>query len=214
MDSLFRVVHAQVSQVLPHTDLSIGLYEAATDQVAYPLWSEDKEVEERGLAPVANDLAGYVLRTRQPLTLTEDLAGQAAILGIDLPDPAPLSWMGAPLLAGENLLGIIAVQDRRQESRFTEDDSALLATIASQVATAIQNNRLLEETQRTARRERLIHEITSKMRRSPDMRSILDTTAREVGRALNASRATVRLGEKPAGAPASLGQAPDEEPDR
>jgi GAF domain-containing protein len=214
MDSLFRVVHAQVAQVLPHTDLSIGLYEGATDQVAYPLWSEDQEVEERGLAPVGNDLAGYVLRTRQPLTLTEDLAGQAAILGIDLTDPAPLSWMGAPLLAGDSLLGIIAVQDRRQEGRFTEDDSALLATIASQVATAIQNNRLLEETQRTARRERLIHEITSKMRRSPDMRSILDTTAREVGRALNASRATVRLGEKPPGAPASPGQAPDEEADR
>jgi GAF domain-containing protein len=76
------------------------------------------------------------------------------------------------------------------------------------VATAIQNNRLLEETQRTARRERLIHEITSKMRRSPDMRSILDTTAREVGRALNASRATVRLGEKPAGEPPSIGEPP------
>ncbi|MBF8255788.1 MAG: hypothetical protein HW375_695, partial [Anaerolineales bacterium] len=187
LDSLFRVVHAQMAQVLPQTDLAIGLYDPATDQVAYPFWSEDNEVSERRLAPVGNDMAAYVLRTRQPLTLTEDLAGQAAIFGIDLPDRPPLSWMGAPLMAGESLLGIIAVQDRRQEARFTEDDSSLLATISSQVATAIQNNRLLEETQRTARRERLIHEITSKMRRSPDMRSILDTTAREVGRALNAS---------------------------
>jgi len=215
LDSLFRVVHAQMSQVLPQTDLAIGLYDPATDQVAYPFWSEDNEVSERRLAPVGNDMAAYVLRTRQPLTLTEDLAGQAAIFGIDLPDRPPLSWMGAPLLAGESLLGLIAVQDRRQEARFTEDDSALLATISSQVATAIQNNRLLEETQRTARRERLIHEITSKMRRSPDMRSILDTTAREVGRALNASRATVRLGEKPPAERPSLGEsrpAPDEEP--
>jgi GAF domain-containing protein len=208
LDSLFRVVHAQMSQVLPQTDLAIGLYDPATDQLAYPFWAEESEVSERKLAPVGNDMAGYVLRTRQPLTLTEDLAGQAAIFGIDLPERPPLSWMGAPLLAGENLLGIIAVQDQRQEARFTEDDSALLATIASQVATAIQNNRLLEETQRTARRERLIHEITSKMRRSPDMRSILDTTAREVGRALNASRATVRLGEKPAGEPPSIGEPP------
>lgn len=209
LDSLFRVVHAQISQVLPQTDLAIGLYEPATDQVAYPFWAQDGEVEERGLAPVTNDLAAYVLRTRQPLTLTDDLAGQSAILGIDLPEPAPLSWMGTPLLAGESLLGIIWVLDNRQEGRFTEDDSALLATIASQVATAIQNNRLLDETQRTARRERLIHEITSKMRRSPDMRSILDTTAREVGRALNASRATVRLGEKPPAAAPSLGEAED-----
>jgi GAF domain-containing protein len=206
LDSLFRVVHAQMAQVLPQTDLAIGLYEPATDQVAYPLWTEDSEVSERSFAPVGNDMAGYVLRTRQPLTLTEDLAGQAALFGIDLPDRPPLSWMGVPLLAGDTLLGLIAVQDRRQEGRFSDDDAALLATIASQVATAIQNNRLLEETQRTARRERLIHEITSKMRRSPDMRSILDTTAREVGRALNVSRTTVRLGQKPASEPPSLGE--------
>jgi GAF domain-containing protein len=214
LDSLFRVVQTQMSQVLPQTDLAIGLYDPATDQLAYPLWAEDDEVSERELAPVGNDMAGYVVRTRQPLTLTEDLAGQAAIFGLDLPDRPPLSWMGAPLLAGESLLGLIVVQDRRQEGRFSDDDSALLATIASQVATAIQNNRLLEETQRTARRERLIHEISSKMRRAPDMRSILDTTAREVGRALNASRATVRLGEKPAAQTPPLGPAADEEPDR
>jgi len=214
LDSLFRVVHAQVSQVLPQTDLAIGIYDPATDQLAYPLWAEDGEVAERSLSPVGNDLAGYVLRTRQPLTLTEDLAGQAEVLGIGLPDRPPLSWMGAPLLAGESLLGVIAVQDFRQEGRFTEDDSALLATIASQVATSIQNHRLLEETQRTARRERLIHEITSKMRRSPDMRSILDTTAREVGRALNASRATVRLGEKTTPETPSLGAGEDDGVDR
>ena len=194
LDSLYRVVHAQVSEILPQTDLAIGVYDPATDQLAYPFWAEGSEVANLGLAPLGNDLAAYVLRTRQPLTLTEDLTGQAGVLGIDLPVRPPLSWMGAPLMAGESLLGLITVQDPRQEGRFTEDDTALLATLASQVATAIQNDRLLEETQRTARRERLIHEITSKMRRAPDIRTILDTTAREIGRALNASRASVRLG--------------------
>jgi GAF domain-containing protein len=40
LDSLFRVVHAQMSQVLPQTDLAIGLYDPATDQLAYPFWAE------------------------------------------------------------------------------------------------------------------------------------------------------------------------------
>ncbi len=215
LDSLYRVVHAQMSQVLPQTDLAIGLYDPATDQLAYPFWSVDGDVGDRPLASLGNDLAGYVLRTRQPLTLTEDLAGQAAILGIEVPDHPPLSWMGSPLLAGENLLGIIAIQDRRQEGRFSEDDSALLTTLASQVATAIQNARLLEETQLTARRERMIHEITSKMRRAPDIRSILDTTAREIGRALNASRASVRLGTSATGEPQPLkvGEPPQPAPE-
>jgi GAF domain-containing protein len=83
--------------------------------------------------------------------------------------------------------------DSDQPGRFTEDDAALLSTIASQVATAIQNARLLEQSQRTARRERLIHEITSKVRASQDIKSILETTARELGRALNAEGAAVQL---------------------
>jgi GAF domain-containing protein len=62
------------------------------------------------------------------------------------------------------------------------------------MATAIQNTRLLEQVQRSARRERLIHEISSKVRQSPDIETVLETTAREVGRALNVSRTTVRLG--------------------
>jgi len=211
LDSLYRVVYAQMSQVLPRTDLAIGLYDPATDQIAYPFLAVDGDVGDRPLEPLGNDLAAYVLRTRQPLTLTEDLEGQAAALGIDVPQPAPLSWMGAPLLAGENLIGILVMQDRRAERRFTDDDAALLATIASQVATAIQNHRLIEETQRTARRERLIHEITSRMRRAPDMRTILDTTTREIARALNAARASVRLGEAPA-APRPLGGPPQDTP--
>jgi GAF domain-containing protein len=87
------------------------------------------------------------------------------------------------------------VQDTDREGRFTEDDAALLSTVASQISAAIQNTRLLEQVQQTARRERLIHEISSRVRRSADMKAILETTARELGRALNASRASVRIGK-------------------
>ncbi len=96
---------------------------------------------------------------------------------------------------GEDVIGVACVQDTEVEGRFTEDDAALLSTIASQISAAIQNTRLLEQVQQTARRERLIHEISSRVRRSPDMKTILETTAREIGRALNASRASVRIGK-------------------
>jgi GAF domain-containing protein len=55
----------------------------------------------------------------------------------------------------------------------------------------------MEQVRRTARRERLIHEIASKVRRAPDMKTVLETTAAELRRALNASGASVRLGERP-----------------
>lgn len=201
LDSLFRVVYAQIGQVLPGVDVSIGLYDPAADAIEYPFVAEAGEFSQRPPALLGVDLAAQVLRTRQALLLTDDLLHQAEILGIGLPTPAPASWLGVPLLVGDSALGLLIVEDPTQAGRFTEDDLALLTTVAAQVATAIQNDRLLGQTQRAARRERLIREITSKVRRSPDIRTILDTTARELGRAFNATRTTVRLGSPPPGGP-------------
>ena len=99
------------------------------------------------------------------------------------------------MLLGDQVLGAIVVKDDKVENRYTEDDAALLSTIASQIAAGIQNAQLLDQVQRNARRERLIHEVTSKVRRSPDMKTIMETTTRELGRALNAVRTTLELGE-------------------
>lgn len=204
LDSLFRVVYAQIHQILPGVDVSIGLYTPAADSVEYPFVAQAGEISDRPALALGQDLAAQVLRTRQPLLLSEDVAQQAAALGARAPKPPAASWLGVPLLVGDTALGLMIVEDPAQERRFSEDDIALLTTVASQVSTAIQNDRLLGQTQRAARRERLIHEITSKVRRSTDIRSILDTTARELGRALNASRATVRLGPaEPTTLPAS-----------
>jgi GAF domain-containing protein len=127
--------------------------------------------------------------------LVEDVEQRAIELGIEKIDDVPKSWLGAPMLIGDEIIGCVAIQDQEQENRFTEDDAALLTTIASQIAVAIQNTSLVEQTQRSARRERLIHEITREVRRSSDIRTILETAVREVGRGLHVAKATVRLGE-------------------
>jgi GAF domain-containing protein len=101
------------------------------------------------------------------------------------------------MLVGEEILGVLVVQDYESEHRFTDDDTALLFTIASQVAAALENSRLLEQVRRSERRQRLIREITTKVRRAADMDTILTTAARELSLELNANRASARLGAPP-----------------
>jgi len=205
LDTLYRIVHRQINQVLGEVDFSVVLYDAAHDQVSIPYASGDTSGAEQAL-PLGEDLASVILRSRQPLLLAENLIQQAEILGVQELEIPAKSWLGVPMLLGDQILGAITVQDLTVENRFSEDDAALLSTVASQIAAGIQNTQLLDQVQRSARRERLIHEITSKVRRSPDIRSILETTTRELGRALNAARSTVELGagngekEQPGGA--------------
>jgi len=193
-DTLFRIVRRQLIQAIGDTDLKICIFDPQEDQLTISYDSRRAEPARATTEPLGDDLSSVVIRSRQPLLLTDNPAQRAAMLGVSDFGEGIKSWLGVPMLLGDDILGTIILEDYDQDNRFTEDDAALLATVASQVAAGIQNANLLDQVQRTARRERLIHEITSKVRRSPDMKSILATSTRELGRALNAIRSTVSLG--------------------
>jgi GAF domain-containing protein len=193
LDSVYRIVQRQLDQIMGGVEVAIAIYDPERETYTVQYASEESELREGMTSAVSGDLISNVLRSRQPLLFDEEIRKQATLFGIEKVDPEVRSWLGVPMLLGDEIQGVVAVTDRRNDNRFTEDDAALLATIASQLAAGIQNAKLLDQVQRTARRERLIHEITSKVRRSPDMKTILDTTARELGRALNAARSTVTL---------------------
>jgi GAF domain-containing protein len=197
VDSLLRMVGRQIIQVMGQTDVQVALYDEAGGKISFPYATDGGEPTDIPDLTMGQGLVSHVVRTQQPLLIEESLEQQAAQLGVPLGDTELKSWLGVPLLAGNQTVGVLVAQDKSRERRFTEDDVALLSTVAGQVATALQNARLLEQVQQAARRERLIHEITTKVRRSPDIQTVLETTAREVGRALNVARATIRLGEAP-----------------
>lgn len=73
------------------------------------------------------------------------------------------------------------------------DQKNLVEAIASQAALALENARLVEESQSVATRERLANEITSKIWASTTLDSILQTTVRELGRALEAAEVNIEV---------------------
>jgi GAF domain-containing protein len=65
--------------------------------------------------------------------------------------------------------------------------------VAERLALAVENARLLEEAQRRAARERLIAEISTRLRASLDPDTVLKTTVQELGRALRARWVAVEV---------------------
>ena len=193
LDSLYRIVHAQINHVLGETDMYLALYDPELELLSFLYVSENREVIKVPPMPLGESLPALIIRTQQPLLLSEDTERRAKALGAEGGDRIARSWLGVPLLIGDEKIGIVVVQDFENERRYTEDDVALMTTIASQVATALQNAQLMDQIQRTARRERLIHEITSKVRRAPDRKTILETAAKELNRALNATSTLIQL---------------------
>lgn len=192
-ESLFRIVHSQVAHALGEVDLLVALVDPVEQKVSFPYASEYGSQIALPTLNLGEGLTSLVIQSRQPILLARDVEAQARQLGARVVGAVARSWLGVPMMIGDEVLGALVVQDTEQEGRFTEDDAALLSTIAGQVATALQNARLLEQVRRTARRERLIHEIGAQIRRAPDMQSVLETATVALGRALHASRAAVEL---------------------
>lgn len=73
--------------------------------------------------------------------------------GVFVPNPDMLrtrSEMALPLTVRGHVLGVLDVQSER-EAAFTDEDAAVLQTMAEQIALAIQNARLLRESERAVR---------------------------------------------------------------
>ena len=66
-------------------------------------------------------------------------------------------------------------------------------TIAQQMIAALANLRLLDASQRRARREEIIREITGKIRGSINVDDVLKTTVTELSKVLGASRGGITL---------------------
>jgi len=80
-----------------------------------------------------------------------------------------------------------------QPHTFTWAELNFHRALADQAAVAIDNRRLLAETQQRAHREALIRQITTRIRAASDVQGVLETTAAELARSLGTSRAIVRL---------------------
>jgi GAF domain-containing protein len=76
---------------------------------------------------------------------------------------------------------------------WTPEQKRLIESIATQAALALENARLVEESQSIATRERLANEITSKIWASTTIDSIMQTTVRELGRALEAAEVNIEV---------------------
>ncbi len=84
--------------------------------------------------------------------------------------------------------------DVRFEGKSIPNDVVpMLETITDRLALALENARLVEEIQNRAERERMIGDISAKIRSSADVDKVLRIAAEELGRSLGIPEVLVQL---------------------
>ncbi len=103
--------------------------------------------------------------------------------------------LNVPIQVRGQQIANIVLKGPTSEYKWTEDELAMVKIAAERAALALENARLLKETQLKAQREGVISDISAKIGASIRMDSIIQTTLRELGNALDASEIAFQLVE-------------------
>lgn len=99
--------------------------------------------------------------------------------------------MVAPLLAGDELIGLLCVHQCDRPRDWSGEEIDLLQQVSIQIGYALSQARLLQQQQNSATRERQLTEIISLMRDSLDQERIFRAAVTETRRALQTDRVSV-----------------------
>lgn len=127
-------------------------------------------------------LVGYVTGTGSHRIALDVGTDAVHFANPDLPNTR--SELALPLRAGDRVIGALDVQST-EPNAFDENDVVVLQTLADQLATALENARLLDSLTRQASDRKRVIELYSKLAEHPTYDQMLQGTAGEIAQALN-----------------------------
>jgi GAF domain-containing protein len=90
-------------------------------------------------------------------------------------------------------VGNLRLKPRKEGHKWTDDEKLIAEAVAERVALAVENARLLIESQKRAAKEQVIAEITSKIGESINLNSVLQTAVEELGQFLPGSEVFIKF---------------------
>ncbi len=185
-DEVVERVLAQLQRVVPYDTASVQLLREGQLEI----------VGGRGF-PNLEDLLGVtfdpssdespnqeVVRNRSPV-IVDDASAVYEEFRREPHAPAGIrSWLGVPMLVGDRLIGMIAL-DKRERGFYTRKHARLAEAFAAQAAVAIENAQLHHETVQQLARTEVLRETMSAAASTLEFEQVLDRTIDILGRAMD-----------------------------
>ena len=100
-----------------------------------------------------------------------------------------------PLIVEERVVGVLVIATTQERRAFTDEELKLMQALAGEAALALERTRSASMLDQALARERLVAEISRRVRAVHDLDDVTRIAVTETGRALEASRCFIRLEE-------------------
>ncbi|HSD65768.1 MAG TPA: PAS domain S-box protein, partial [Vicinamibacteria bacterium] len=130
-------------------------HDPASSLLSFPYFSDERDSTPEP-KPLGRGLTEYVLRTRQPLLATPEVFRDlVARHEVELIASDSVDWLGAPLLARGEAIGVAAVQTYDPAVRLGQEERDLFVFVCGQIAAAIEAKRAGDALQESETRLRV-----------------------------------------------------------
>jgi len=144
--AIIELVGERVRAIFQVESLFIALYDAATNLIQWPYDIDEGARFDRGIRELGPGITSTIIRSGRPLRIST-LEEQEAAGAVQVGGTETQSWLGVPIHAGDQVIGVVGLESVRQHA-FSEGDERLLSTLASSMGVALENARLFDETKR------------------------------------------------------------------
>lgn len=175
-----EAIYKYASRLMDTNYFFVALYDEKTLEKSYPVAFEKGQLLHLKSSRVTGaGFTDHIIRNKKTIYAPDDVPGHMRRLGIDFvslsDDATPARcWLGVPMLIGERVLGVIAVQSVDQPYLYDEHDRDILTTIASQAAISVENARLFKEAQRRAQETAALAEVGREISATLELEQVLE----------------------------------------
>jgi len=136
------IVH-ELSKIWDTSNFFIALYDKKTDSLSLPFFADEFDKFEN--IPARKTITRWAIGLKKSVLLKiNDLKDLENSGDITLEGSPCKIWMGVPLKADKEIIGVMAFQDYHDEEKFSQDDVNVLEFIANQIAIAIQRRIMID----------------------------------------------------------------------
>ena len=104
--------------------------------------------------------------------------------------------MVVPIKLRGQVIGALNIKAPTKDRRWSNDEVNLAEAISERLSLALENARLIQESQRQVIKEQTISEVTGKIGASINLKSVLQTAVEELGRAMPGSEVIIEFEQK------------------
>ena len=187
----------ELQRVVPYDSTSVQqLREGALEIIAGRGFANPEQILGMRFDLVADDTPNQEVILRRTPVIVDDAPTQYSGFQREPHARTPIrSWLGVPLLFGDQLIGMIAL-DKREPSFYTQEHARLAMAFAAQAAIAIENARLFSAERQSRLELKSIQDTVAALSAELNLDALLDRIAKEAARAFHARAVSLMLWDK------------------